>query len=255
MVDPRRLRAGEGPPAAVVVQVRHDGRPVRGDRGLRLSAGHGDIEFHYTAPALMGPERVLFQYMLQGLDEDWHGPVSRRVADYANLAPGSYTFRVRAGYGDGAWGEATSFGLTLEPHFYERTECRVAALLAAAAMAALAYHYRTLRRRARRELIVLVERSTAEARASQQAAEQANRAKDRFLAVLSHELRTPLTPVLLAVDAILDVAGLAPEAREHLEMMGRNIALEARLVDDLLDISRIGRGQLRLELRGSTSTR
>src|SRR5262249_54002841 len=67
-----------------------------------------------------------------------------------------------------------------------------------------------------------------------------------FLAVLSHELRTPLTPVLLAVDALLDEAGLAPEAREHLEMMGRNIALEARLVDDLLDISRIGRGQLPL---------
>jgi signal transduction histidine kinase/ActR/RegA family two-component response regulator len=96
------------------------------------------------------------------------------------------------------------------------------------------------------ELIRLVERRTAEARAAQEAAEQANRAKDHFLAVLGHELRTPLTPVLLSVSTLLE-EGIAPEAREHLEMIRRNVELGTRLVDDLLDLARIGRGQFSLE--------
>jgi signal transduction histidine kinase/ligand-binding sensor domain-containing protein/ActR/RegA family two-component response regulator len=248
MVDPRRLRLGGVPPTAVMVRVQHDGRSVGGGPGLRRAAGRGDVEFHYTASALKAPDKALFQYKLQGLDEDWHKPVSRRMANYTNLPPGSYTFRVRASSGDGVWGEATSFGLTLDPPFYQRNEFRLASLLAAAAIAALAYRHRMARLRAReRELIALVDRSTAEARAAQQAAEQANRAKDRFLAVLSHELRTPLTPVLLAVNSLVDAVNLAPEVREHLEMIGRNIELEAHLVDDLLDISRIERGQLSLQ--------
>ncbi|MDB5350367.1 MAG: domain S-box [Planctomycetota bacterium] len=80
--------------------------------------------------------------------------------------------------------------------------------------------------------------------AAKESAEAANRAKDRFLAVLSHELRTPLTPVLLSVSALLD-RGEAPEdLRPTLEMIRRNVQLEARLVDDLLDIARITRGGL-----------
>ncbi len=249
MVDPRQLQAGGQPPAAVVVRVQHDRQSVGGDGSLRLSAGRGDIEFHYTAPVLIGPEKRLFQYRLEGLDEDWHNPVARRIAHYTNLRPGSYTFHVRASNGNGAWGEAASLALTLEPPFYERNEFLLSVSLAAAAMAVMAYRYRTARRRAReRELIALVERSTTEARASQQAAEHANRAKDRFLAVLSHELRTPLTPVLLAVDSLADAADLSPEVHEQVKMIGRNIELEARLVDDLLDISRIERGRLCLEL-------
>jgi signal transduction histidine kinase/CheY-like chemotaxis protein len=130
----------------------------------------------------------------------------------------------------------------------QSTGFRLAALLVLAVLTALAYRLRVARLRAReRTLIVLIERRTAEARAAQEAAEQANRAKDQFLAVLSHELRTPLTPVLLSVGTLLE-EDLAPEVRGHLEMIRRNVELEARLVDDLLDVARIERGQLGLEL-------
>ncbi len=83
--------------------------------------------------------------------------------------------------------------------------------------------------------------------AAKDAAEAANRAKDRFLAVLSHELRTPLTPVLLAVSALLEDETIPAALRPTLEMIGRNIRMEAGLVDDLLDVARIGRGGLNLE--------
>ncbi len=75
-------------------------------------------------------------------------------------------------------------------------------------------------------------------------AQSANRAKDNFLAALSHELRTPLTPVLMTATALETDPSLPGEVREQIGMMRRNIELEARLIDDLLDITRISRGKL-----------
>ncbi|HEX8199939.1 MAG TPA: hybrid sensor histidine kinase/response regulator, partial [Isosphaeraceae bacterium] len=97
------------------------------------------------------------------------------------------------------------------------------------------------------QLVERMARLTVELEEARRAAEAANRAKDRFLAMLGHELRTPLTPVLLAASALLDDRA-APELRGDLEMIRRNVELEARLIDDLLDVSRIERGTLRLEL-------
>jgi PAS domain S-box-containing protein len=78
------------------------------------------------------------------------------------------------------------------------------------------------------------------------AAEHANLAKDAFLAKLGHELRTPLTPVLAIVSAVLDERSIPSGLRSSLEMVQRNVRLEARLIDDLLDQSLISLGRLRL---------
>ena len=75
-------------------------------------------------------------------------------------------------------------------------------------------------------------------------AEAASKAKDNFLAALSHELRTPLTPVLMTATALSIDPSLPAEAREQLDMMRRNIELEARLIDDLLDLTHIIHGKL-----------
>ncbi len=85
-----------------------------------------------------------------------------------------------------------------------------------------------------------------EERTARIAAEQANWAKDAFLAKLSHELRTPLTPVLAITSAVLDQPSIPPGLRSSLEIVQRNIDLEARLIDDLLDQSLITTGKLRL---------
>ena len=78
------------------------------------------------------------------------------------------------------------------------------------------------------------------------AAERASLAKDRFLAVLSHELRTPLTPVLMLAGSLEHRHDLPSAVREELGMLRRNVELEARLIDDLLDLTRIARGKLAL---------
>jgi PAS domain S-box-containing protein len=78
--------------------------------------------------------------------------------------------------------------------------------------------------------------------------EAASHAKDKFLAALSHELRTPLTPVLMAVAAMDMNSDLPPELLGDMAMIRRNVELEAKLIDDLLDLSLALSGKLRLNL-------
>ncbi len=89
----------------------------------------------------------------------------------------------------------------------------------------------------------------AEVRQQKAAADAANNAKDRFLAMLSHELRTPLNPILLWANATLEEEQLAPSLKEGIQMVRRNVELEASLIDDLLDIARITGGKLQLHLQ------
>ncbi|MBA3883558.1 MAG: PAS domain-containing protein, partial [Chthoniobacterales bacterium] len=84
-------------------------------------------------------------------------------------------------------------------------------------------------------------------RAAKEQAEAASRAKDDFLAALSHELRTPLTPVLLMAAALEGDGSLPHDLRDQLGMMRRNVELEARLIDDLLDLTRISTGKLQIQ--------
>ncbi len=100
----------------------------------------------------------------------------------------------------------------------------------------LAFHRDLVRRdRAARDL--------AEAR---RVAEQANRQKDRFLASLSHELRTPLTPIYAGAQ-LLEREEISPRARQTTAMIRRNVELETRLIDDLLDLARVTQGKVELQ--------
>jgi PAS domain S-box-containing protein len=83
--------------------------------------------------------------------------------------------------------------------------------------------------------------------AAKAAADAGSKAKDDFLAALSHELRTPLNPVLLVAVEGERNPDLPPSVRADFAAIRRNVELEARLIDDLLDLTRISHGKLRLE--------
>ena len=84
-------------------------------------------------------------------------------------------------------------------------------------------------------------------RAARAEAEAANRAKDKFLAVLGHELRTPLTPVLAGVELLEQEVGANGEFKRTIDIIRRNVELEARLIDDILDLTAIAKGKINLD--------
>jgi PAS domain S-box-containing protein len=92
-------------------------------------------------------------------------------------------------------------------------------------------------------------RAETELKKAHQEVLAASRAKDDFLATLSHELRTPLNPVLLIASDAANNRELPPRIRTDFDTIRKNVEMEARLIDDLLDLTRITRGKINLERR------
>src|SRR5438046_6459398 len=114
-------------------------------------------------------------------------------------------------------------------------------------MSKIAYfddHYKKteqIKRQAEERESLILEQAIAEhARVE---AERASEAKDRFLAMLSHELRTPLTPVLASVFMLEREDNIPAIMHESLQISRRNVELDARVMDDRLDLTRITNGK------------
>jgi len=98
-------------------------------------------------------------------------------------------------------------------------------------------------------MVDVTERRAAEAALTEakRVAEDANRAKDDFIAALSHELRTPLTPVLMIANMLAEDPELPLAAREQVQVLLRNTEMEVRLIDDLLDATKLARGKFSIQ--------
>jgi len=94
---------------------------------------------------------------------------------------------------------------------------------------------------------LVAQKEKEDLRLAKEVAERSSAAKDDFLAALSHELRTPLTPALMAATVLEKDTGLPETARSDISLIRRNIELEARLIDDLLDLTLITHGKLSLQ--------
>jgi signal transduction histidine kinase/CheY-like chemotaxis protein len=100
-----------------------------------------------------------------------------------------------------------------------------------------------------RDQVEMIRRSEAAAQAARAEAEHAGRMKDEFLATLSHELRTPLNAILGWAQVLRQVGGDPAEIQHATEIIERNARLQAQLIEDLLDMSRIISGKIRLDLQ------
>jgi len=154
MVDPKGLPHNDRVPPVVIEEVVADGARIPRAGRIRIPAGKDRLEFHYTSLSMRVPSRVRFKVMLQGYDRDWVDADGSRVANYTNLAPGDYRFRVIACNDDGVWNlEGASLGFILEARYYQTGWFRVFCLLGLFGFALLGHRLYTRQLRAHAEVL------------------------------------------------------------------------------------------------------
>jgi PAS domain S-box-containing protein len=120
MIDPDGLLRNPIPPPVHIEDVIADRKIYSPQSRLHLPALTRDVEIDYTALSFVVPQKVHFQYKLEGYDRDWQDAGTRRQAFYSNLPPRNYTFRIKACNNSGLWNEAgASLDFVVAPAFYQ----------------------------------------------------------------------------------------------------------------------------------------
>jgi signal transduction histidine kinase len=142
-LDVASLRSKRVAPQAMILTVAGNGAVVPARPAMVLPPDSRNVRFEYTAPALHLPERVRFEYRLDGVDGAWQDAGARRATSYTNLGPGAYLFRVRAidEAGPPAVTEA-ALRLRIEPTLSQTVPFKLACACALALLGALLYRYR-----------------------------------------------------------------------------------------------------------------
>jgi signal transduction histidine kinase/ligand-binding sensor domain-containing protein len=140
MIDPDGLLRNPIPPPVHIEDVMADRKTYSPQNGLRLPALTRDLEIDYTGLSFVVPQKVRFQYKLEGYDRDWQDPGTRRQAFYSNLPPRSYTFHVKACNNSGVWNEAgASLDFNIAPAYYQTSWFLALCIATAAASLYLLY--------------------------------------------------------------------------------------------------------------------
>jgi signal transduction histidine kinase len=246
-IDPKRVKPNPAAPPVLVESLQVDGKNIAfvdGSTSGRLPPDHQRLEFRFSGLSFIAPNKVLFQYRLDGIDKDWVAAGSKRTAFYSQLPAGSYRFRVIACNNDGVWNQrGTSLALVILPPWW-RTWWAYA-LYGAAAFAALYGVRRSEMNRMRLENRLEIEHVEAEQ------LRELDRARSRLFANVSHEFRTPLTLTMGPLDDLR--AGLhgplSPEAGEQVDLARRNAGRVLDLINEILDLARAESGRVTLQAR------
>ncbi len=195
VVQPERLQHVRDlpPPAVVVEALQADGRPLSfvGQGEVSVPAGTRRLAISYAALTYLSPQGVRYRSRLDGFDRDWVPRGSMRTVEFTSLPPGDYVLRVEAANGESApTGQAAVLRLRIEPHWWQRTEVRVIALLAVLLLGWGLYWRRMVQyRRNTERLERLVDRRTDDLRRQAEQLAEADREKQGLLDRLGAQAR------------------------------------------------------------------
>lgn len=157
-LDVRRAAKGRMPPPVLIEEVLADNRGLDVASAEPLPPGTGHLQINYAGLSLRAPEKVRFQYMMEGFDDRWVDAGTRRQAFYTNLPPGDYRFRVKA-ENDGVASESEAvWAFAIAPAFYQTRWFQLLLVAVGAAAATMVWRLRVRQVRSKYSLI-LVERS------------------------------------------------------------------------------------------------
>ncbi|MGB2867766.1 MAG: two-component regulator propeller domain-containing protein [Bacteroidota bacterium] len=217
-VDPNNLKLNTEPPPVSLERMIVNGSEQSLGQNTAVGPGVENVEFDYSALSLVAPERVRFNYMLEGFDRSWVNAGFRRTAYYTNLPPGTFRFHVIACNNDGVWNTTgASVSVKVLPFFYQTEWFNVLVLLAIGGagigLSSFRVHQMKLRERT---LLALVDERTkglfdekkkvevalqqaeqakTEAEEERESAEEANKVKSQLLSLAAHDLKSPLISI------------------------------------------------------------
>jgi signal transduction histidine kinase/DNA-binding response OmpR family regulator len=209
---------------------------------IELNYNQDNLSIEYTILNYDNPELNQYRYILEGFKENWVYAGNRTNAEFTNLGPGRYTFRVSGSNNDGIWNdEGASLQITILPPPWQTW---YAYLIYGLIMSGVVLWYRRYQRnRAKLQMAVQVEKIEKEK------IQEIDHMKSRFFTNISHEFRTPLT---LIQGPLTDLDKQDTETismkRGVLDIMKRNTVRLQNLINQLLDISRMETGTVKLQV-------
>jgi signal transduction histidine kinase len=228
LVNPSTLGKYQLAPPIVLEHLLIDDKQIDLRKPAVIPPGKGQLEFQFTAPSYIAPEKIQFRYMLEGFDKDWIQAGTRRVAYYTNIPHGTYRFRVRAGL-DNVWSENDHLvELTLEPHYYQTTTFFIVMALAALTFCSVAYRWRVnhLKVREQKLLAIVNERTSA----LQESERQLRRSRDE----LELRVRERTSALVSANQALEAEISVRRETEEQLILAKEAAEAASRAKSDFL---------------------
>lgn len=202
------------------------------NRVVTLNHDENFLSFSFAALTYTQSAQNQYAYQLVGVDKNWVLSENRHFANYPNLSPGDYTFRVKATNGDGVWNTAgASLRVIIRPPWWATWWAYgLYALLAGGAVWSYIRFY-TNRIRQQQEL-ELNRREAEQLKA-------VDELKNRFFANITHEFRTPLSLIISPVERLLEDNSFDAPVRQTLSLVQRNARQLLRLINQLLDLSKL----------------
>ena len=210
-------------------------------KNLILRYNENYLSFEFAALDYTKPDQNQYAYILEGLDEDWIYSGNRRFANYTEVPPGDYVFKVKGSNSDGLWNEeGTSISITIfPPPWLTWWAYSICTLL----IIGLVYAWRRYDLK-RQRLKQQFELEHVEA----EKLKDLDALKSRFFANISHEFRTPLTLILGPVAKHLPMVKDSA-LKQDLNVVQRNALRLQRLINQILNLSKIESGKMKLQVR------
>ncbi|WP_298898958.1 two-component regulator propeller domain-containing protein [uncultured Psychroserpens sp.] len=199
------------------------------------------LTFTFASLHFSEPSKNLYRYKLINHDEDWSIPSYNNVAHYTNLPPNTYTFLVTSSNYEGVWNKTPktySFEI-LKPWYKTNLAYSIYVLLIGLGVFAIFSYFKF---KWKLETQVRLEHAETER------LKQLDEFKTKLYTNISHEFRTPLTLISGPIDQQLSRKALDPKDRKELNLVKQNANRLLNLVNQMLDLSLIDSGQLRLQV-------
>lgn len=199
---------------------------------ITLTHRQSVFTLEYAALNYIAPEKNKYAFILEGFEKEWNYVGPKRSATYTNLDPGEYIFRVKASNNDGIWNEeGASIRILILPPWWKTTWARTLYFLLILTTLYFLRKYTIISTIVKKQLWLEYK--------EKEKSEELNRLKIQFFTNVSHELRTPLTLIMSPLEHMLKSERLNPDFKNQLQLIYRNADRLSRLVNDLMDFTKI----------------